>query len=312
MRCAVIGHPIEHSKSPDMHNAGYRALGLDYHYEKIDVEPRSLKDWMAAEAPKFRGFNVTVPHKMRMLKLAESRDHLVEKVGAANTMVQTEGGQWQAYNTDVWGFLKALEIDLDCHPRDKHALVLGAGGAARAVCVGLLESGVSQLSIANRTLVYAKDLQEELAPFYKTPMEVYVLNSMNLLTAIENVDLIIQTTPVGMTPDVERSPIDNLITVHAGQCVMDLIYSPAETLFIKKCRAQGARVTNGLSMLVYQGVAAFEKMTGQTVDPAVFRKAVETREPLPPEAWARQNRVPLQDQAGDPHANDPLSFTGKH
>ncbi len=309
-RCAVIGHPIEHSKSPDMHTAAYKALGLDFTYEKMDVEPRGLKEWMAQEAPKLRGFNVTVPHKVRMLKFAHAKDPLVDKVGAANTMINQDG-QLFAYNTDVEGFLKALKQDLQFDPCDKHVLVIGAGGAARAVCVALFESGVKKLSMTNRTLVYAKDMQEELTPFYPLQMEVYVLNSINLLGAIEEADLIVQTTPVGMTPNVGESPLDNFVTVHAGHKVMDLIYSPKETEFMRRCRERGAQVANGLSMLVYQGVAAFEKMTGRTVDPQVFRDAVDLGAPLPPEAWARQNRIPLQDLAGDPHANDPLSFTGK-
>lgn len=293
-----------------MHNAGYRSLGLDFQYEKLDIEPRSLKPWFEKDALELAGFNVTVPHKTRVLKLVQSVDPLALKVGAANTVVN-RGGDLYAYNTDVDGFIKALETDLGVRPAGKNVLIIGSGGAARAVGVALLENGVGQLSVTNRTLVYAKDMQEELMKFYVNFIEVYVLNSMNLLGAIEAADLVVQTTSLGMQPDVDKAPIDNFMTFHEGQKVMDLVYSPAETLFMQRCREKGAQVCNGLSMLVYQGAAAFELMTGRSIDPQIFRDALAQEKQLPPETWARQHRIPLQDQAGDPHAQDPVSFTGK-
>lgn len=294
-----------------MHNAGYKGLGLDFNYEKLNIEPRVLKPWIGQEALALKGFNVTVPHKVRMLKLVTQQDPLVEKVGAANTVINRDG-VLHAYNTDVYGFIKALEVDLGVNPKGKNVLVIGSGGAARAVSVAVLEAGCSKLSITNRTLVYAKDMQEELVKYYQNEIEIYVLNSMNLLRAISEADIVVQTTSVGMAPDTDQTPMDNFITFHSGQKVMDLIYSPPQTLFMQKAKARGAQVSNGLSMLVYQGVAAFELMTGKTVDPQLFRTALEAERELPPDTWARQNRVPLQDQAGDPHANDPASFTGKH
>ncbi|MBM7581262.1 shikimate dehydrogenase [Caldicoprobacter guelmensis] len=264
----LIGHPVEHSLSPKLHNSLYEKYKLDYVYLAFDIVPDDVGK--AVEALKilgFKGFNVTIPHKEKIIWFLDSLDTEAAIIGAVNTVKQ-EGGKLIGYNTDGMGFVDSIKrrgVEL----KDKSALVLGAGGSARAICVYLLKEGIRKLHIYNRTKEKALDLIEHLERFFPCTSLGYVAGEdINCV----HPDLVINTTPVGMWPHIDVMPIENFEFL-PHMTVVDIIYNPLETLFLKKARQTGCITINGLDMLVGQAIKAIEIWTGVKVD---YDEAIRT------------------------------------
>lgn len=277
--CGIFGHPVEHSFSPAMHNAAFNAAGLDFAYVPFPVEPDHLP--AAVEAVKALGLvgvNVTIPHKKAVLPLLDDLTDEARLIGAVNTVVN-RSGRLHGNNTDGRGFLRSISEKAGFTPAGKVVLILGAGGAARAVAIQLALAGAKRLLLANRSHARAGELasfiaektgvKTELVPWPKREFETLPVD------ALLGSDLIVQTTPLGMHPNHEETiplPFDRF---RPGQVVCDLVYNPVETLFLRKAGLAGATVVDGLGMLLYQGALAFELWTGMAAPVEVMRKALK-------------------------------------
>lgn len=256
---AVVGHPVRHSLGPVMHNTAFQSKGVNAVYlafETTDIEGaiRGMK------ALGIRGMSVTIPHKTGVIPYLDDLDPLAEKIGAVNTIVNSEGCLI-GYNTDATGALKALEekIDLD----DLHCLIVGAGGAARSIGIALKEKGVS-LAITNRSLSRGKRLADRLScPFVP-------LGEMESIRP----DLLIQTTPVGMTPEAGICPVPENV-LRKGMVVMDVIYNPPQTRLLDLAKAKGCVTISGLTMFLYQGAEQFRLWTGLDPPLGLMRKVMK-------------------------------------
>ncbi len=267
----LLGWPVHHSLSPAMHNAAFRALGLDWAYLPLAVPPESLPEALAGlKALGFRGVNVTIPHKEKVLAGLDEVAPEARSLGAVNTVVITDG-RLAGHNTDVAGFLAALDT-AGCAPC--RAVVLGAGGAARAAVYALLSRGVTVI-VANRSPQRAQGLVASLsAPSRRA--DTCTLETQPLRDALSRSDLLVNATPAGMWPDVDATPLPAGTRLHDGLAVMDLVYNPLETLLLRQARQAGAKTINGLDMLIHQGAAAFRLWTGQDPPLAIMRQAALT------------------------------------
>jgi len=270
--CGVIGDPVEHTMSPVMHNTAFRQLGLDYAYLAFRVKGEALAAAIKGlKALNIRGLNVTIPHKVTVLPLLDRLDPLAEKIGAVNTIVN-DAGVLTGYNTDAAGFLQALR-EKDTEPRGKQVLLLGAGGAARAIGFILAENG-AQLSILNRMqeLSWAEDLAIRLSRSYDIKVSFGELNAENLRRAIDGTDILVNATSVGMTPGADRTPVSAALLC-SKLVVFDIVYNPFETRLIREAKDAGARTIDGLEMLVWQGALAFELWTDKKPPVEVMRQS---------------------------------------
>ena len=260
-RVGLIGFPIGHSISPAFQQAAFDHLGLPVRYELWETPP----DDLPARLREIRdseclGVNVTIPYKERVLEFLDEVEELARRIGAVNTIVNREG-RLCGYNTDAKGAILALrETGFDPHGRT--ALILGAGGAARAVGFALLDAGLRKLFIANRTLARARSLAEHLSllspSIFPIPWE-----KGEIKRAVEECDLLVNCTPVGMrfSPEEGRSPLPPSL-IPERILVFDLVYNPPETPLLLSARERGARILGGLPMVVLQGAEAFRLWTG--------------------------------------------------
>lgn len=253
----VIGDPIAHSKSPRIHGEWLRTHGINGHYIPLHVRSEDL-DATLALLPKlgFRGINVTIPHKRAVLEMADVVTDRARRIGAANTMVFRDG-QIHADNTDAYGFTAALRNGAPgWDPKAGPVAVLGAGGAARAVVVGLLEAGVPQVRLSNRTRAKAEDLAATL----RGPITVVDWDQAGQM--MDGATLAVNATSLGMTGQAAFDiPMEALAP---GSVAMDIVYVPLETPFLAAARARGAICVDGLGMLLHQAVPGFEAWFGVT------------------------------------------------
>ncbi len=255
----VVGWPIAHSLSPALHRFWLRAAGMEGDYVPLAVRPDRLAEALRGLAPLgFRGVNVTIPHKEACLRLVDRPDPLARRVGAVNLVRIDERGRLEGLNSDVAGVSGALEEavpDLDL--RGKSALLLGAGGAARAVAVALLDGGVARLAILNRHEARARALVEELGDRRATA-GLWQERSARL----KETALLVNATSLGMAG---QPPLDlELSLMPKGGVVFDLVYRPLETPLLAEARRRGLAVVDGLSMLVHQAVPSFEAFFGRS------------------------------------------------
>jgi len=258
----VIGDPIEHTMSPVMHNAAFKELGLDYLYVPLRVKKEELgKAVESMRALNIRGVNVTLPHKVAIIPFLDELDPLAKKIGAVNTIVN-DGGVLTGYNTDATGFLQAL-LEKGVESEGKKVVILGAGGAARAISFILAERG-GHLVILNRLLEldWAEELAQRVSKVSKKEVKALELNEKNLEVVLEGADILINATSVGMSPDINKTPVPARL-LKPGLIVFDIVYNPIQTRLLKEAEAAGAQTIGGLDMLVWQGAIAFEKWTGQ-------------------------------------------------
>jgi len=254
----VIGHPIEHSMSPVMHNAAIKELILDYIYLAFDVPPKDLeKAVLGFKKYDMKGINITIPHKETIIQYLDQIEPLAEKIGAVNT-IKNINGVLIGKNTDAFGAKKAL-IDAGCKIKGKKVLILGAGGAARAIGFALSEE-IDEIFVCNRTEKRAFKLAKELEDKMKIPATGKDLSKETLKSLLNKADILINTTPIGTYPDVKKSPISKeLLTDRLF--VYDIIYNPLQTQFLKDASEIGCKTLNGIDMFVNQGALAFEWWT---------------------------------------------------
>ena len=252
----VIGHPIAHSKSPQLHGHWLKTHGLPGHYIPMDVAPKDLESVLRT-LPKagYVGANVTVPHKEAALRLADHVSDRASTIGAANTLVFQDDGSIHADNTDGYGFMENLRSGApDWNPTDGPAVIFGAGGAARAVLQALTEAGVPEILLTNRTRARADQLQEEFGG------PIQVVDWLQAGNAVEGAELVVNTTSLGMQGQPElRVPLDGL---QPGAVVTDLVYAPLKTQLLQSAEEAGCTTVDGLGMLLHQAVPGFERWFG--------------------------------------------------
>lgn len=273
----LLGWPVAHSRSPQMHNAAFAALGLDWVYVPLPVPPERLEDALRGlRAMGFAGANVTVPHKAAVIPYLDEISPLARAIGAVNTLRAVEG-RWVGENTDVEGFRRAL-TETGLSARGQAVAVLGAGGAARAVLAALAMEEAAEIFLINRSPERAHRLIAELGETF--PSAGLRLPPTHVLRPEEpppeGVALLINTTPVGMAPEVEASPWPPERPFPWGlQGVIDLIYEPPRTRLMALAEAAGIPAFNGLGMLLHQGALAFTMWTGQEAPLEVMRTALQ-------------------------------------
>jgi len=270
MKFAVVGHPIAHSKSPALHTVAYRELDLPHTYEAIDVDEAHFPDFMRSlKQGNFAGINVTVPHKLRAFELADERAPSAVAVGAANTLVRDSSGKITAHNTDALALRDELEA-LSPNPdwSRARALVIGAGGAARAAVVALSDLGAPKIVVVARRAEPANALRAiapvDVATFSEGPFRDF--------------DVVVQATSSGMQGADDGEMVASCIDwkrIPADAIAYDVVYSPRETPFLRAARKMGISAENGLGMLARQGAIAFELWLGIEAPLAVMRRAIE-------------------------------------
>jgi shikimate dehydrogenase len=270
----VIGHPIKHSLSPIMHNAAIEHLGLDYAYVPLAIEPQNLEQAVAGLwAIGWQGFNVTIPHKQAIIAHLTEISPRVQAVGAVNTVWRTAAG-WGGENTDVQGFIAPLRL-LDRDWPNSVAVILGCGGAARAVVAALRELGLGEIWVVGRD---SKKLGQFQSSWQNSslPLHVQVSNWENIEQVFPLTDLVVNCTPIGMAPQLASSPLSpaQLEKLPVGSIVYDLIYTPRPTELLKMAKGFGHLPIDGLEMLIYQGAAALEIWIGQAAPVDVMRQSI--------------------------------------
>ncbi|MGM3307504.1 shikimate dehydrogenase [Anabaena sp. WFMT] len=255
----VIGHPVEHSLSPVMHNAALAKLGLDYVYLPFPIAPENLEIAIAGfTAIGVVGFSVTIPHKQAILPFLTEISPIAQAIGAVNTVTR-QGNGWVGTNTDVEGFIAPLQTTYNQDWSQKTAVILGNGGAARAVVAGCIQLGLAEIHVVGRNLQKLTEFRQswQNSPFAD---KFQVHDWQKLSKLIPQANLLVNTTPVGMYPHVNESPlsIEEMVDLPSGGIAYDLIYIPKPTQFLKLAKKQGAIPIDGLEMLVQQGAAALK------------------------------------------------------
>ena len=258
--CCLIGDPVEHSMSPAIHNAGYKALGLNYAYLAFKV--LNLKPAIQGiKALGIRGISVTIPHKIEIIKYLDKIDPKAKKIVAVNTVVN-HCGVLKGYNSDCVGAIKALKEKTSI--AGKKVILLGAGGAARAIAVGL-KAEKANITILNRTISKAKKLVQLI--------KLGRFDSLNKLQLIKSADILINATSVGMHPKIDATPIPKKF-LHPKLIIFDIVYNPKETKLIKEAKSIGCKVVYGYKMLLYQAITQFELFTQHKAPIEIMEKAL--------------------------------------
>lgn len=265
----VFGDPVRHSRSPIMLNRAFAASGINAVYTAFHVKPESLGDAVrGVRSLGMGGVNVTIPHKVDVMKYLDEIDETARTAGAVNTVVN-RGGALVGYNTDGIGYVRSLKEETGIRLEGARILMLGAGGASRGVGHALSKEQPERIIIANRTQERAADLAKELSGFAET--ESIAWERIDHIKG--DVDIIVNTTPIGMHPGVDAMPL-HPAGIRPGTVVSDLIYNPLETKFLLAARVAGAVTHGGLGMFVYQGAYAFEYWTGVSAPVEAMREAV--------------------------------------
>lgn len=268
----AFGHPIAENPTVVMQEAAFHALGLNWRYLTIEVYPQDLAAAMAGlRAMNFRGINLTIPHKVEVLKYLDEVAPDAALIGAVNT-VRRVGDKLIGENTDGKGFLRALQ-DVPIDPRDKKVIILGAGGAAKAIGVELALAGAERITIVNRSRGRGQALVDALNARTKTPARFVAWTSTYDFPA--DTDIVVNATSIGLFPDVTAQPDVAHATLTANMIVCDVIPNPPHTRFLQAAEDRGAKTLNGLGMLVYQGAIGFKMWTGQDAPIEVMYRALQ-------------------------------------
>ena len=285
----VIGDPIEHTFSPAMHNAGLDALNLNYIYLPFHVKQDRLKECIeGAKSLGIQGLNVTIPHKTNVMKHLDDIDQVASMIGAVNTIqfIYDEDNEssnqnneinvtTKGFNTDGYGCVRAIQEKTSIN--DKKVTITGAGGAARAIAFQMANSGISELSILNRNALKAQALADDLKNNLETigiDINVNAYDLENLKKELSDSDVFIDTTPIGMYPNVDDKPIASADMLHEDLLVNDIVYTPMETSLLKEAKLANAEIVYGYKMLLYQGIRSFEIWLNQEAPVDVMEKAL--------------------------------------
>jgi shikimate dehydrogenase len=271
--CAVLGHPIKHSASPAMQNAGLASLGLNWRYLAFDVHPDELRAVIeGAKRMGFVGLNLTVPHKLLAVEMVDVLDSSAQTWGAVNTIrfEPDANGKILArgFNTDADAIVRSLQEDLGLTLRGARVLLLGAGGAGRTAALKLASEGVGSLALINRTRAKAEAIAAEIRQQFP---------AVGVMTDYpkSEVDLVLNATSLGLKTEDPLPCDEKQFSLKQAWAAYDMVYRPAETPFLKAAKSAGCRSVNGLGMLLYQGAKALEIWSGQTAPVNVMRAALE-------------------------------------
>ena len=268
--CGVIGDPIEHTLSPTIHNAAFNHLNLDFVFLAFRVKAADLeKAIQGMRGLGIHGLNVTMPHKSTVISFLDEVDPTVKFLGSANTILNKDG-KLSGFNTDGVGALKALREN-GVGLSEKKVLLLGAGGAAKAIAFSLAEE-VGELVVLNRTSEKAKELAAVLGQKFGKKVVGGPLSSDTVQKNLRDSDILINATRVGMHPHESQTMVEPQ-WLRSDLTVMDIVYNPIETRLAKDAKAVGAKVINGVEMLIYQGAASFELWTSRSAPIEVMRRA---------------------------------------
>jgi shikimate dehydrogenase len=273
--CCVIGNPVEHSLSPAIHNAAFQKLGLNFVYLAFQVQAIGDAVKGLRALGNFRGASVTIPHKMAAVPFLDMVEPTARHIGAINTIVAT-GGTLTGYNTDATGALRALREGAVAL-RERHVIMLGSGGAARAIAFALgTEAGINRLTIlgidVRERIALARDLQSNT----EMTVQELPLDEEALRKVLPDAHVLIHCTPMGMWPNVHETSVPAAL-LHPGLTVMDIVYNPRDTKLLKDAKAAGCRTIPGLEMFVHQAAAQFELWTNQAAPADVMRAVLESR-----------------------------------
>ncbi|WP_292474072.1 shikimate dehydrogenase [Methanosphaera sp.] len=267
----VIGHPIEHSMSPPMHNNAFKELNMDYVYVAFHVLPENIEKLIeSCKTLDIKGLNVTIPHKTSVIPFLDEIDPTAKKIGAVNT-IQFKNGIAKGFNTDGIGAIKSIQEYTTLE--GKNVLIIGAGGASKAISFTLINKNINSLIIANRSKENACNLIENIKMQCDFE-EISYIDIKDSSDLIDDVDIIINTTPIGMYPKHEVEPPIKTDKINEKHIVMDVIYNPLETVLLKEARLNGATTINGTSMLINQGLESFEIFTGCKASYKSFEEAL--------------------------------------
>ncbi len=269
----VLGYPVAENPTGVMQEAAFREVGLNWRYLNIEVPPDGLADAMTGvRAFGMQGVNLTIPHKVAVLQYLDEVSSDAQVIGAVNT-VRREGDRLIGENTDGKGFLRGVRVDAGMDPSGKRVVMIGAGGAARAIATELLLAGVSDLLVVNRSVERGEGMVQHLkdhierAPIRFEPWQ-------GTYRVPDDVDLFINATSIGLYPDVEAMPDVDLSAARRDMLVADVVFNPPITRLLDDATRRGMPVLDGLSMLVYQGMIGFTMWTGQEAPEAVMKKAL--------------------------------------
>ncbi len=251
----VIGNPVEHTKSPLIHNELAKRFGHNLVYVPFLVKEQIGDAIQGADALGIHGLNVTIPYKEDILSKAKEVDSLTAKIGAGNTLVRIEQG-FKAYNTDIPGLLRAMKSD-GVEIKGESVIIIGAGGAARAVALMVAMEEAKEIIICNRTMEKAENIAKEVNAYVNDKV-AKACSYNNILNLEGSQYLAIQATSVGLSPDIDRSPIEDEAFFDKIHTAYDIIYNPDNTKFMQMATAKGKKSYNGLKMLLYQGIIAYE------------------------------------------------------
>lgn len=282
-RFAVIGNPVKHSLSPQLHQPALDALGVDARYVRIEVEPDQVAEaFEKLHAAGFRGLNVTVPHKLEALEACHTVDPAAASMGAVNTIVFDQNGKRTGFNTDGPGFARAIREEFSVDLGDLKVIIIGAGGGAgRAIATQCIIENCSQVILVNRTVEKLIPIKEQLTTLIhredlegnRDRIEIMSLDDPRVESAIEASELIINTTSVGLKA-ADPSPFQSR-WVEPHHLVYDTIYNPSRTRLLRDAEVQGARIANGLSLLLHQGALSLEYWLNQDAPIAVMRAGLQ-------------------------------------
>ena len=266
----LIGHPVEHSFSPPMHNAAFDALGMDYTYVAFDVNPAELQKAIeGARSLNIKGFNVTIPHKIEVMKYLDEIDDVARLIGAVNTI---DFKNLKGYNTDGIGAVRAIEEVISI--KNKNVVIAGAGGASRAISFYIAKYGADSLTILNRNVDKAQSLARDVSNSGLIgDVKSDSINEINAYLA--DADILVDTTPLGMHPHINDQPIATAENMHDELVVFDAVYNPNETVLLKQAIEAGAKPVYGIKMLLYQGAESFKIWTGADAPVDIMEKALK-------------------------------------
>lgn len=269
---ACFGQPVAENPTGVMQEAAFRALGLNWRYLTVEVAPADLRAAMrGVRAFGMQGLNLTIPHKVAVMQHLDEVSPDAAMIGAVNT-VRRDGARLIGENTDGKGFLRGVRQDAGVDPRGKRAVILGAGGAARAIATELALAGVSEIVVVNRSAARAEPMVRDLIA--GTGARVKFQEWRGIYEVPEDADLLVNATSIGLYPDVDAMPPEDLRTASPSLLVADAVFNPPETRLLAAARACRLKVLDGLSMLVYQGVIGFELWTGQKAPEGVMKDAL--------------------------------------
>lgn len=267
-----LGQPVAENPTGAMQEAAFAALGLNWRYLTIEVAPAKLRDAiLGVRAFGMRGLNLTIPHKVAVMEFLDEIAPDAALIGAVNT-VRREGERLIGENTDGKGFLRGMRADAGVDPKGKRAVLLGAGGAARAIVTELALAGAADILVVNRSPERAESMVSELAA--KTGAPIRYQPWRGVFRAPGDADILINATPIGLYPDVDAMPPVDLCDAPPHMLVADAVFNPPETRLLAAARQRGLAALDGLSMLVYQGAIGFQLWTGQNAPEQVMKDAL--------------------------------------